>query len=118
MLLFFIYYYNNTNEMCVERLLFCPLAVCLTLLLGLFFEMHGKGWFAQTCSFLGTITLELYLTHEKVLKLIIRSPIYRESDSVAHSLFTDVAAILIAILLSVILRRLFLTIERKTKMER
>lgn len=100
--------FNATNEMCVERLLFWPTAVVLSLLLANGFEKRripGRALFG----FFGTITLELYMTHEKILGF------FRWSDHYPlwYAWLFDAAAILIAIGVSLLIRRLFALFERR-----
>lgn len=100
--------FNTTNEMCVERLLFWPTAVVLSLLLANEFEkgrIPGSAFFG----FFGTITLELYMTHEKILGF------FRWSDQYPlwYAWLFDAAAILIAIGVSLLIHWLFTLLERR-----
>lgn len=51
----------------VNRLLFCPLTLCLLSLLVPLLERQQRSHTYQALSFLGGITLELYLIHERLL---------------------------------------------------
>lgn len=100
--------FNTTNEMCVERLLFWPTAIALSLLLANEFErgrIPGRAFFG----FLGTVTLELYMTHEKILGFFHWSDQY----PLWYAWLFDAAAILIAIGVSLLIRRLFALFERR-----
>ena len=99
---------NKVNEMCVERLLFWPESILICLLLADGFEkgkIPGKDFF----EFLGSITLELYLTHEKTLAF------FRWSDEYPqwYAWLFDAAAILIAIGVSLLIHRLFTLLEKR-----
>lgn len=98
---------GSINELCIERLLSWPIALCLTLLLGHFFEKHENSVIYRVCAFLGTLTLELYLTHEKILKLILHSPLYPIWGSFVPQPVTGAISILAAIGLSYLLQQLF-----------
>lgn len=51
----------------VNRLLFCPLTLCLLSLFVPLLDRHRNSRMYQSLSFLGSITLELYLIHERLL---------------------------------------------------
>lgn len=51
----------------VNRLLFCPLTVCLLALFVPLLDRHRGSRIYRALSFLGSITLELYLIHERLL---------------------------------------------------
>ena len=97
---------NQVNEVAFERLLFCPLAIAITFLLASGFEsLRTSGQIVFF--FLGGITLELYLVHEKLLN-IIQQMLYPESPDFLQLLIVDFFAVLASIAIAAVIHRLFL----------
>ena len=102
---------NSVNEIAVDRLLFCPLAIAITFLCGSWFENHpGAG--RKVFSFLGGITLELYLVHEKLLGAFqhLLSPVSRDF---VPMLAVDIVSCFAAVGIAVLIHRLFLPLEKR-----
>ena len=59
-------------------------------------------------SFLGGITLEMYLVHEKLLNTVQRM-LFPHSSSFVHLLIVDFVSILLSVVSALLIRRLFLS---------
>ena len=104
--------FNSTNEMCVERLLFWPGSLLLCLLMANGFE-KGKLTGSRFFSFFGTITLELYLTHEKIRDF------YEWSDAYPwwYGWLFDMATILIAICIALLIHGSFAVLDKRRQVQ-
>lgn len=92
---------TKMNAVCgrwVERVLFMPMTICIAVVLGNWLERFGAR-IKQMLAFLGSITLEIYLIHEKVL-LVYDTYI---SECTVGSLLANASAVIIAVLLSKLL---------------
>ena len=101
---------NSVNEIAVERLLFCPLAIAITFLLGSVFESFPRAC-RKVFTFLGGITLELYLVHEKLLG-VFQHLLTPNSQAFVPMLAVDAVSFFAAIGFAVLIHRLFLPLEK------
>lgn len=88
---------NALCERWVERCLFLPIAISISLILGYVLErLNPKSHIHRFLCFMGGITLEIYLTHEKIL-LVYNTYI---PLCTMGSLLANFSAIVMAVLLS------------------
>lgn len=89
------------NTLCgrwFERVLFMPTTICMAVVLGNFLDILGVR-VKKVLSFLGSITLEIYLIHEKAL-LVYDTYI---TKCIVGSLLSNASAVIIAVFLSKLL---------------
>lgn len=89
------------NSFCsrwIERVLFMPTAISMAVVLGCLLEQGGKR-IKKAFAFLGSITLEIYLIHEKIL-LVYDTYIPK---CTVGSFLSNASAVIIAVLLSKLL---------------
>lgn len=95
------YYWNKENFWTGVRILYCPLSLLICLLFGYLGNCNICNW-EKICSLLGTITLELYLIHEKILYVcdIICKRVF--PNQLLGSIVSNVVALIISVTMSLI----------------
>lgn len=94
----------------LNRLLFFPLTLCFVVLLAPCLQRANGGLLYRMFSFLGGITLELYLIHERVLcylqSYILPPEVLPRLGSPLESVCINIAAVLISIIFAYCLHKL------------
>lgn len=102
--------YNNINEWCVMRALFCPLGVLLSIILCRVFQYSDL--LKRSFHFLGGMTLELYLIHGKILQVVDSFVQNAMGNGMAILILIQIISILLAVSISFIVNFLITIVRR------
>lgn len=87
------------NYWTINRILFLPMVIAILLLFAMLADLNKESHIVKVLSWLGSVTLEIYLLHEKILKVFSLIPIFG-LNAIVYTCIINVAAIVITLLLA------------------